>query len=109
MLASGCSKRNPGDSQGKGNIVPLYADLVVLQERSTLRRDDSTLVRRGKDSLFAHYAISEKELQMELENYKNNLTSWRTFNENVVHRLEELQRSSAEPKDSASSIKGIKK
>lgn len=88
------SCRNNGAPQGEhpdSAFVNLYADRLIIEHEALEAHADSTVIGKRIDSLFHVHHISLGEYNNRLENYKQNLPSWKQFYEDVIKRLDQLQ------------------
>jgi len=90
-----CSPEHPQASrQYDHRVVNYYADMLVVQEESKLAGSDSLSVSGKLDSLAAFYGLRREQIAEVLAEYKKDIPVWRGFYDNVIHRLDSLQRSS---------------
>jgi len=72
-------------------VVNFYADSLVLSEEVKLSAFDSSLFANKIDSLYEIYGITREKVNTSIENYKKELSTWKSFYEMLVKRLEYLR------------------
>ena len=92
---AGCARQTPNvGGISEDTFVRYYADKLIVEEESSLRRLDTALVRKRVDSLDRAYGILPEQLRQTILEYKTDVPKWREFYDRVSKRLDSLQRQS---------------
>ena len=92
VLVLSCRNNNASKlSIPEEQFINLYADMLILREDENLSQADSLQRKRALDSLYASYKVSPSQFDASLQFYKNDLSRWKSFYEEVTQRLEAVQ------------------
>ena len=89
------SRHHPGNLIPHETFVQLYADLLVAGEAEHFSAADTSGNRAKKaivDSILAKYHVTEPSVRQTVLEYSKDLQSWKKFYDDVIKRLEEMQR-----------------
>ena len=97
------SKQREPNTLPRETFVDLYTDLLIVGETESFSPSDTSKVVHRKasvDSLFVKYGVTESQVRETIAQYSKNLRLWKEFYDDVLKRLEELQRVEQKKKQS---------
>ena len=105
LCAVSCSENRhpPGDTIPREQFTQLYIELLVAGERGVYPTPDSAKSWNKKalvDSILSKYHVTEAQVQQTIQEYSKDLQLWKEFYDEVIKRLEELQREAQTKKES---------
>lgn len=98
LLSSGCSP-TPGKRISEGKFAQLYADLIVVGQKSYTQGWDRTRSQAEADSLLARAGVTRADYQATLEWLNADIERWKETSEAVTKIID----STATPRPGAPS------
>lgn len=103
LLECSEDKRSATNTIARETFTQVYIDLLIAGESGYLSPADTTKTATKKaaaDSIFTKYGVTESQVRKTIEEYKKDLRLWKEFYDDVIKRLEEIQREELTKKQS---------
>jgi len=104
FLLANCSEETNSfhASIPRERFVQLYIDVLLAGESGRLSAVDSSRMPRTSvlDSLYQKYEVTESQVKQTIDEYSKDLRRWKEFYDEVIQRLEALQREEKAKKQS---------
>ena len=89
------NRRSPDGPIPHETFVQLYIELLVSGEAQHFSTPDTSghpTKKEVVDSILARYGVTESSVRKTVQEYGKDLATWKKFYDDVIKRLEEMQR-----------------